>query len=828
MPTRAPCPDVRTLQQLLLGLLPRELAESLEEHVATCNLCGETLRSLPGEDALVDAVRSARRPVLDAVDRPVVEGLVLWLKKKGGHGHSVTVPPLTLPVDQATPFPVGIRVGGTEAIFDFLAPAQQSDELGRLGPYRILQVLGAGGMGVVFLAEDPRLDRRVALKAIRPELASRTGSKERFLLEARATAKVEHDHVVTVYEADEARGVPYLTMPLLKGEPLEERLQREGGQPLPLREALRIGREIAEGLAAAHAVGLIHRDIKPGNLWLEAPTGRIKILDFGLARALTGDASNLSQENAIVGTPAYMAPEQARPGRIDARADLFSLGCVLYQMTTGRRPFHGYDIISTLMSVATDTPTPVRELNPAAPLKLSRLIDRLLAKQPEERFAGAVEVAAALRSLEQEIDGRPKKGRTAAVLLLLGVGIAVAASLLALWMAWYPPEPSTPTANPAVVTFTSADGELEVELHRGEEAGVSLDWKHGGTQELTAGEYEVKLKPEKPGRYVLPRKFTLEPGEQRAVRLQLVGEVVEAGYGKLSGVGAVALHPKEGLLCLCGGKGVIALRQADQRKELGWLQLPDDNETPVLALAIAPDGAWAVSGGGMTGPDSDPSIYLWDLTTRKTAKVVGRHRNNWVTGLAFAPDGKRVASSSYDGTARIWDLTGSKAALVLEHGGKVHAVAFSPEGERVATGAADGKVRLWNALGGTPQTLEQHTEAVRSVAFLPDGRELVSASDDGSLIVWDLTRNAPRTTLKGHKSGVTSVAASRDGRRILSGGKDRTVRLWDVASGSEITDLTAAHQAAVTSVAFSADGRYALSAGAEKSGINVRLWRLPD
>ena len=240
----------------------------------------------------------------------------------------------------------------------FLSPAQTTDELGRLGPYRILEIRGSGGMGVVFRAEDPQLKRIVALKAMLPELAASSASKMRFLREAQAVAQIKHDHIVTIHQVGEDRGAPYLAMELLQGESLDDRIKREG--KLPMIEVMRIGREIADGLEAAHEEHLIHRDIKPANIWLEQKKGRVKILDFGLARSADGSA-HVTQSGAIVGTPAFMAPRAGRGTEVDHRCDLFSLGCVLYRLATGQSPFKGTDAISTLMSVTSDTPaTPIR------------------------------------------------------------------------------------------------------------------------------------------------------------------------------------------------------------------------------------------------------------------------------------------------------------------------------------------------------------------------------------------------------------------------------------------------------------------------------------
>jgi serine/threonine protein kinase len=288
---------------------------------------------------------------------------------------------------------------------DFLAPAQAADELGRLGPYRVLKVLGAGGMGVVFRAEDPQLQRIVALKAMLPTLAVGGSARQRFLREARAAAAIKHDHIVTIHQVGEDRGVPFLAMEVLEGQPLDERLQRE--TKLPIEEVVRIGREIAEGLQAAHERGLIHRDIKPANLWLEGKRGRVKILDFGLARA-ADEQEQLTQQGAIVGTPAYMAPEQARGNAMDARCDLFSLGVVLYRLCSGQAPFKGTDMVSTLMEVATHDPPPPARINPATPVSLSDLVMQLLEKDPARRPASAAEVVAALQTLQADF-ARPKE-----------------------------------------------------------------------------------------------------------------------------------------------------------------------------------------------------------------------------------------------------------------------------------------------------------------------------------------------------------------------------------------------------------------------------------
>src|SRR5215207_9227721 len=241
---------------------------------------------------------------------------------------------------------------GNSVTFNFGLPAA-AGEVGTLGPYRLVKELGKGGMGAVYLAVDTRLGRKLALKVMLPEFAADHDAKERFLREARAAAQVSHDNVVTVYEADEREGVPYIAMQFLRGYPLDQFLKDKGAPALA--HVIRIVRETALGLSAAHAIGLVHRDIKPANLWLEAPNGRVKVLDFGLAKPIGTDAE-LTKSGAVVGTPAYMSPEQARGEKVDRRTDLFSLGAVLYRLCTGRPPFNGPNAMAVLTALATQEP----------------------------------------------------------------------------------------------------------------------------------------------------------------------------------------------------------------------------------------------------------------------------------------------------------------------------------------------------------------------------------------------------------------------------------------------------------------------------------------
>jgi serine/threonine protein kinase len=287
----------------------------------------------------------------------------------------------------------------TDKDLAFLDPPQQPGELGRVGPYRILRILGSGGMGIVFEAEDVTLLRPVALKSLKADLAAKDEDRKRFLREAQTAAAIDHEHIVTIYQVGEHHGIPYLAMKLLRGESLESRLNARGGR-LPFAEVVRIGQEVAEGLAAAHKRGLIHRDIKPANIWLEEGRDWVRLVDFGLARVATED-THLTQTGMIIGTPAYMAPEQANAEALDHRCDLFSLGCLLYRMSTGQLPFKGKNTMAMLLALAAKTPPAPHTINPSLPVTFSALLMQLLEKNPDDRPSSAQDVWEALEEIKK-------------------------------------------------------------------------------------------------------------------------------------------------------------------------------------------------------------------------------------------------------------------------------------------------------------------------------------------------------------------------------------------------------------------------------------------
>ena len=301
----------------------------------------------------------------------------------------------------------------TQEMYDFLTPPRPPGEIGYLGQYRVLKLLGTAAWASCFWRRTRGLKRKVALKAMKPSVAVNASFRKHFLREAQMVAALTHDHIVAIHQVGEDRSVPFLVMPFLQGETLEDSFRSE--RPFGLTEILHFGREIAEGLGAAHERGLIHRDIKPGNIWLERPSARVKILDFGLARDQEAN-DQISHSGVILGTPAYMSPEQARTEELDCRSDLFSLGCVMYRACTGQARLWAKTFSRCCWPSHTEQPKTPAELNPALPGELSDLVMHLLEKDPARRVGSAAEVIEALKKLEQQamsaaITSQPMDGR---------------------------------------------------------------------------------------------------------------------------------------------------------------------------------------------------------------------------------------------------------------------------------------------------------------------------------------------------------------------------------------------------------------------------------
>jgi serine/threonine-protein kinase len=365
--------DPRLLQLSLEESLSEHDEELLAAHLSDCESCRRSLEQLAaGEpdwqrigEALRDELQSTNDKRQGSAGFAAIEETILY-ERRANYATS--------PLDFAV---------------DFLEPPTREQSLGRLGEIDILQVIGHGGMGIVLKGFQSALNRPVAVKVLAPHLATSGAARQRFGREAQAAAAVVHPNVMPIFTVDGSGKLPYLVMPYINGESLQERIDRRGA--LEVLDVLRIGLQVARGLAAAHAQGLVHRDIKPANILLERGVDRVLLTDFGLARA--ADDASLTRTGFIAGTPLYMSPEQARGDSIDARSDLFSLGSVLYTMCTGRPPFRAESSYGILRRITDNDPRPITDSHASVPNWLVALVDRLLAKRADQRFQSAEKVA---------------------------------------------------------------------------------------------------------------------------------------------------------------------------------------------------------------------------------------------------------------------------------------------------------------------------------------------------------------------------------------------------------------------------------------------------
>ncbi|MCI0683816.1 MAG: WD40 repeat domain-containing serine/threonine-protein kinase [Gemmataceae bacterium] len=748
------------------------------------------------------------------------------------------LPPAWTAETPATSAHPGLSTGRDDAPGDaeatsFLQPPRGPGEIGWLGTYRILKVLGQGGMGVVFLAEDSILKRPVALKVMRGALAERATARQRFLREAQAAAAVRHEHVVTIYQAGEQTGVGFLAMELLHGESLEARLQREGR--LPIATAVDLGKQIALGLAAAHAHGLIHRDVKPANIWLEqriepqrhrgtenaaassesktqdVPSpclgasvvqslDRVKILDFGLARAGEGEVK-LTQSGAVLGTPAYMAPEQAEGKPVDARTDLFSLGCVLYQMVTGDRPFRGDGAMQILRAVALEQPAAPHERDAQCPRGLSELILQLLAKNPAERPVSAAAVAERLERIAGELAAPPL--RRPGPRRLWPVAAAVLLALLPL--AWF--------VAPTIIRFATNQGELVVTIEDANARDVVVSIQQNGIQVedktakrqfiLTAIPGEIEVYEKASGLKVATKKFTLTRAGRETVVVTLGPPVARAVDKKLAALLIIPSGdpPPSPLDKLDPAKIPAAQRFPWQPRELVAVigEHRQRHWGDCTALAFSPDGKYAASGG------QDSRIVIYDVVTQNQLHVLHRPGEaiHGVHSLAFSPDGLTLAAgyrAIFDRCRQVhlWDLRGTpsiKSSIV--DGGGWGAVLFSPTGDLAAWSlnrSPTPPLRLWDVKGNSPKVRVEYPPC-RHAAFSPDGKTLACTDENGKAVrLYDAAAAEPKVR------GVVSLAeevsrlAFAPGGRLVVFGKEQW-SVWDV-DGAKPSALATVKEAA--------------------------------
>jgi tricorn protease-like protein len=735
----ADCPDAAHLRQLLAEGLNPQQEDELVRHLDSCTSCQVQLEALARD--------SATLPLPGAADEHPPASSAFWpaLERLERLALSATTP-------------MSAVAAADDVSLSFLAPPDEPGYLGKLGKFEVASVIGRGGMGVVLRAFDPCLQRYVAIKVLDPELAKDEIARKRFCREIRAAAAVTHENVVAVYEVvrEEEKDIPFLVMQLVTGSSLEDRLRRVGR--LPLRDVLRIGLQTAAGLAAAHAQGLIHRDIKPANILLETGTDRVKVTDFGLAKAV--EDVKLTGTGFIAGTPLYMAPEQARGEPVDHRADLFSLGSVLYELCTGQPPFDGNTPYLVLRRVTEEVPKPIRDINPDVPDELVAVIDKLHAKKPEDRFASATEVAEILTELLMRLpsvrpasqsDMRRRWGAWGLRPLLpfvtglvLGIGLGVLGDF-----AW---RTQGSDVKPTAMLASDAASPKSRAVLTGNAGPV---WSVAFTPDAQTVAMAID-----------DGTVKLWDAKSASVRSTL--------NAHLGPVWSVALSRDGGRMATASDDGIVKVWDTHTWKEQAELK----HRNAIRALAFAPDGKRLVAGS------RDGSVLIWEVSASDTPVTTAGHKGT-VVSVAFSADGKAVASAGGDKLVKLWDAeTGQERLTFQGHTGGVYAVAFASDNKTLASGGWDRTVRLWESgSGNNVATLQGHGKDVWTVAFAPDGKTLVSAGEDQTVKLWDVASGRELITWKGHESAVYSVAFSQDGKTVASGGRDGTVRLWDVPAG---------------------------------------------
>ncbi len=843
------CPDHQTLAKLLIGGIPDPTWSELWQHLDQCEECAGQLQQINVSDSLTSALR-ARVALGNDQDRVEVEQVIARVTQRLLAGETRSGEETMATADETSS---DSRTGHA----GLLAPPQRDDEIGRLGGYRVLEVLGEGGMGVVFKAEDEKLERWVALKAMKPAVSAGSSFKERFLREAKATAAIEHHNIVPIYQVGEDRGIPFIAMQFLQGESLSARLNRQ--EQLSESDVIWIGRDVARGLQAAHDNELIHRDIKPDNIWLDAKTGLAKILDFGLVRCADNDAG-LTHTGTIMGTPRYMAPEQAQGGAVDHRSDLFSLGSVLYHLVSGQTPFEGSNLTAMLIAVAQAEPRDLTSLAPNVNPRLAKLIMQLLEKDPARRPQTAAEVVETLQTIDEQSNGQVSDTEQVET-PSIDIGITPESSVVSRIRKTgrkTSSSPRSPDKAPQVVStwfggagrrrtgavvaaagfaalilvaaivfrFKTADGTVVVELSGPiDVASVEIDKRR--VDFSADGEHRLSFHVD-PGKHSLTLKtsdgveltttlaekpLAVRAGQEIELRAWLERDSAHAGTRSKK-----TAHPRPtGTPRASNGPSSALAARANTKSESLPL-LPDvarheDSPKPSLAQL----GTWrpgttvrmseAYPGGTPVGAPTFPGLALrpakfkgvrrWNLETRSPRGTVN--------SVVFSPDGSRVALCCDPGSVRVYDTQTLQLVRLLPTLQQVATVSFVDN--TTVSVSTLRNLLIWKLDG----TLIAHESTSDAHAFSPDGSRCISSSGNVSHLR-DSVGKPIRTLIKQERQlyvrTVGSFAWSPDSRLVAAVYSDDKLRIWDRDGRlvQEIAGSPSQHHHA-NSVVWSPDGQ---------------------
>jgi serine/threonine protein kinase len=756
---------------------------------------------------------------------------------------------------------------------NFLDPPEQPGQLGKLGDYEVLEVVGRGGMGVVLKAFDPKLRRVVAIKAMASHLAAHAGARRRFEREARAIAAVRNEHVVAVFNVEPDAPTPYLVMEFIGGTSLEDRLAQRG--PLELKEILRIGMQAASGLVAARAQGIVHRDIKPANILLENGVERVKLTDFGLARAVN-DAS-LTQSGAITGTPYYMSPEQASADPVDHRSDLFSLGAVLYAMCTGRPPFRAETPLGVLKRVCEDEPRPIREINPEIPDWLDAIVLKLLAKDPADRFQSAAELGDLLgrhlahlqqpgiapkpkdlewprRRLHRRFRiRRPVFAVWAAITLLVVVVVVVKAIhwQRSIWGM---------ISNQATLSVVNEDPTAQVIISDGVNRVVDITGRSSASRSQDANR-DLSLSIRK-DREIYYETFRVPAGEKRDIRIppivlssRMLQLKTKSGRLETEQIQAMRLSPDRQWVAVRLGHGSLKVFDLKDGVERWSFPLPKNE---ALGFDFSPNGKWLAY---VAREPNDPAyvVVTRNLATTGVGPILRPGRETFLSNaraLAFSPGGKEIAvSSAYNFApndhfkSRIlrWSWPEGEPLSTIEWGdGTIEALRYSTNSRKLAAIIERGIYTVSFEPENNKSTIDfgefSNVES-KAIAFSASGK-LAAANWDGHAQIMisqgdliDASGHASpsmaRFPVKFARVQFACLAFSPDEKLIAAGNfggafgrfEDRAaVHIWGTYTESAEKAMLLGHTDWVLDLKFGDDGKEVVTASKDGS---VMFWRLP-
>ena len=825
MTSEQTCPNNDHLKALLDDTLPAEEQSTLEKHLETCSECRLRFERLASGGTLSNGDAN----VAEALDTPdtALEELKAKLK--------------TEPQSETT---IGESPGDAAVSLDFLAPSENPQSLGRLGRYDIRGVIGSGGMGIVLKAHDPGLNQIRAIKVLSPQLASNATARKRFLREAQKAAAVAHEHVVAIHAVDEQDHLPYIVMEYIVGVSLDERIKRSGS--LKTEKILRIGMQTASGLAAAHAQGLVHRDIKPSNILLENGVERVKLADFGLARAI--DDTEITGAGVVVGTPQYMSPEQARGEEVDHRSDLFGLGCVMYAMCTGRSPFRAATVVDAIRRVCDDTPRPIRSVNADIPEWLAEIIDQFLAKDPNERLQSANGVSSLLGEYlahiqqpsqvappSQQISTQQRRrlpSNYRSVAMWSTACLAVALLVMGVWWLLAPASPR----------FHIVD--LQPYANRFLTESLDSNANPNNLAMLEIGDRVVDDIPVRVGDRCIQLRGSRVPNGPEGVRGIRLGRTA-AKIHFLHGcswthhfgeeVASYVFHYADGstdvLPVVCG------------RHLLNWWHAIDTTVPATCAKT-----AWTGTNSLAEKKKCKILLYLCTWENPHPEKVIesvdfvrsdrplpapfciGITCDNDPTPLPPEPGLLCVKIGSYFGAKRCSvAIQGVSAPPIV---GKGTRGVLLPSGRhpvvvrdaktvmrrgtvKIVPGAiVDLELDSWATLFPLPDPqppaateLVGPSSGIWDAAISPDGKTIATAGGDGKLGLWRLERDGwtRRPALEAHDDRVWSIAFSPTDGLIATGSKDGTLKLWNLKSTQLVAVLKDQEQE-VRFVVFSPDG----------------------